>query len=176
MQGIAMPVRMKDIADRLGISVVTVSRALRNRPDIAAETKARVLECAERLNYRPNLMARSLVTGRSSLIGLVVPDLIHPFLTEIAKELSVSLRKRNYFLIVSSTESDPKLEQDQIEHMLAQHVDCLVVASCQQNSKALYKIGQVGVPLVLIDRSFQKFSITLWALTITESANLPPSI
>lgn len=158
MQGIAMPVRMKDIADRLGISVVTVSRALRNRPDIAAETKARVLECAERLNYRPNLMARSLVTGRSSLIGLVVPDLIHPFLTEIAKELSVSLRKRNYFLIVSSTESDPKLEQDQIEHMLAQHVDCLVVASCQQNSKALYKIGQVGVPLVLIDRSFQKFS------------------
>ncbi len=153
-----MAVRMKDIADRLGISIVTVSRALRNRPDIAPETKAKVLECAERLNYRPNLMARSLVTGRSSLIGLVVPDLIHPFFTEIARELSVTLRKRNYFLIVSSSESDPRLEQDQIEHMLAHHVDCLVVASCQQNSRTLNKIGQAGVPLVLIDRSFQQFS------------------
>jgi LacI family transcriptional regulator len=158
VQEIAMAVRMKDIADLVGVSVVTVSRALCNRPDIAPETKAKVLDCAERMNYRPNLMARSLVTGRSSLIGLVVPDLIHPFFTEIARELSVALRKNNYFLIVTSSESDPGLEQDQIEQMLAHHVDCLVVASCQQDSGSLYKIGQAGVPLVLIDRSFQQFS------------------
>jgi LacI family transcriptional regulator len=158
VKGLAMAVTMKDIADRLRISVVTVSRALRNRPDIAPETKAKVIECAESLNYRPNLMARSLVTGRSSLIGLVVPDLIHPFFTEIARELSVTLRKSNLYLIVSSSEGDPGLEQDQIEHMLAHHVDCLVVASCQQDSKTFYKIDQAGVPLVLIDRSFQQFS------------------
>jgi LacI family transcriptional regulator len=153
-----MVVRLKDIADELGVSVVTVSRALRDRPDIAKDTKARILERVKRLNYRPNLMARSLVTGRSSLIGLVVPDLIHPFFSEIAKGLSVTLRKNNYFLIVSSSESDPQLEQDEIEHMLAHRLDCFVVASCQKDTESLKKIGEAGVPLVLIDRSFQGFA------------------
>jgi LacI family transcriptional regulator len=152
-----MVTRLKDIADELGVSVVTVSRALRDRPDIAKETKAKILDRVKQLNYRPNLMARSLVTGRSSLVGLVVPDLIHPFFTEIAKSLAAALRKRNYFLIVSSSESDPQLEQDEIEHMLAHHLDCFVVASCQKHPDSLRRIGEAGVPLVLIDRSFPDF-------------------
>ncbi|MGA7339221.1 MAG: LacI family DNA-binding transcriptional regulator [Terracidiphilus sp.] len=153
-----MVTRLKDIADELGVSVVTVSRALRDRPDIAKETKARILDRVKQLNYRPNLMARSLVTGRTSLIGLVVPDLIHPFFAEIAKGLAGTLRKKNYFLIVSSSDSDPQLEQDEIEHMLAHHLDCFVVASCQKDPESLRMIGEAGVPLVLIDRSFQGFA------------------
>ena len=153
-----MVVRLKDIADELGVSVVTVSRALRDRPDIAQATKAKILDRVKRLNYRPNLTARSLVTGRSSLIGLVVPDLIHPFFAEIAKGLSARLREKDYFLIVSSSESDPQLEQDEIEHMLAHHLDCFVVASCQKDPESLRKIGEAGVPLVLIDRSFHGFA------------------
>jgi len=153
-----MVVRLKDIADELGVSVVTVSRALRDRPDIAKDTKARILERVKRLNYRPNMTARSLVTGRSSLIGLVVPDLIHPFFAEIAKGLSATLREKNYFVLVSSSESDPQLEQDEIEHMLAHHPDCFVIASCQKDTSTLQRIGEAGVPLVLIDRSFQGFS------------------
>jgi LacI family transcriptional regulator, galactose operon repressor len=153
-----MVVRLKDIADELGVSVVTVSRALRDRPDIAKDTKERILDRIKRLNYRPNLTARSLVTGRSSLIGLVVPDLIHPFFAEIAKGLSATLREKNYFVLVSSSESDPQLEQDEIEHMLAHHLDCFVVASCQKDTQSLRKIGEAGVPLVLIDRSFPGFA------------------
>ncbi len=150
-----MVVRLKDIADELGVSVVTVSRALRDRPDIAKATKARILEHVKRLNYRPNLMARGLATGRSSLIGLVVPDLIHPFFSEVAKGLSMTLRKDNYFLLVSSSEGDPTLEQDEIEHMLAHHLNCFVVASCQKDPDKLRKIGAADVPLVLIDRGFE---------------------
>jgi ABC-type sugar transport system substrate-binding protein len=120
---LSMVVRLKDIAAELGVSVVTVSRALRNRPDIAEETKAKILERVKRLNYRPNLTARSLVTGRSSLIGLVVPDLIHPFFGEIAKGLSNKLQEKEYYLIVCSSESDPQLEQNEVEHMLAHHLD-----------------------------------------------------
>lgn len=152
-----MSVRLKDIANELGVSVVTVSRALRNRPDISSETKARILNRVKELNYRPNLTARSLVTGRSSLIGLVVPDLIHPFFGEIAKGLSSALREANYYVIVASSESDPRLEQEEIEHMLAHHLDCLVLASCQESSESLRKIGEAGVPLVLIDRKFRGF-------------------
>jgi LacI family transcriptional regulator len=153
-----MVVRLKDIAEELGVSIVTVSKALRDRPDVAKETKAKILERVKHLNYRPNLAARSLVTGRSSLVGLVVPDLIHPFFSEIAKALAASLRKKDYFLLVSSSESDPKLEQDEIEHMLAHHLDCFVVASCQKNAGYLKKIGQASVPLILMDRDFSGFA------------------
>lgn len=152
-----MNVRQKDIAKQLGVSVVTVSRALRDRPDIAAATKARILARVKELNYRPNLTARSLVTGRSSLVGLVVPDLIHPFFAEIAKGLSAALREQGYYVIVASTESDPKLEQDEIEHLLAHRLDCLVLASCQAGSAALHSVREAGVPLVLIDRKFRGF-------------------
>lgn len=152
-----MNVRLKDIANELGVSVVTVSRALRDRPDIAKETKARILERVKQLNYRPNLTARSLVTGRSSLIGFVVPDLIHPFFGEIAKGLSTALREQGYYVIVASSESDPRLEQEEIEHMLAHRLDCLVLASCQENTDLLRRIGDAGVPLVLIDRKFRGF-------------------
>ncbi len=151
-----MNVRLKDIANELGVSVVTVSRALRDRPDIASETKARILDRVRELNYRPNLAARSLVTGRSSLIGLVVPDLIHPFFGEIAKGLSTALRDMGYYVIVTSSESDPKLEQDEIDHILAHHLECLVLASCQESSESLPSIGE-SVPLVLIDRRFPGF-------------------
>jgi LacI family transcriptional regulator len=150
-----MVVRLKDIAEELGVSVVTVSKALGDRPDVAKETRARILERVKHYNYRPNLAARSLVTGRSSLVGLVVPDLIHPFFSEIAKSLAASLRKKNYFLLVSSSESDPGLEQDEIDHMLAHRLDCFVVASCQKSFDGLKKIGEAGVPLILLDRSFQ---------------------
>ena len=151
-------VRLKDIAVDLGVSMVTVSRALRNFPDINKETKNRILERARELNYRPNLMARSLVTGRTSLIGLVVPDLIHPFFSEVAKSLSAMLRKRDYFVVISSSENDPQLECDEIDHMLAHQLDCFIVASCQRDTDSLKQIVDSGVPLVLLDRSFKDFS------------------
>jgi hypothetical protein len=154
-----MPVRMKDIAEAVGVSIVTVSKALRHHPDIAVETRQRILDRVKALNYRPNLMARSLVTGHSELIGLVVPDLVHPFFGEIAKALSAQLRQKNFFLIVSSSDGDPALEQAEIEHLLAYRLDALVVASCQPNAANLARIAEHGTPLVLLDRSFPSLDV-----------------
>ncbi len=108
--------RMKDIADDLGLSVVTVSKVLRNHPDIGEETRKRVLKRVKELDYQPNLMARSLVTGRSYLVGLVVPNLLHPFYAEVAKSLSVAIRKNGYSFII-------------IRQLLARRLDALVIAS-----------------------------------------------
>ena len=149
-----MPVRMKDIAEVLGVSIVTVSKALRNHPDIAVETRDKILARVKELNYRPNLMARSLVTGHSELVGLVVPDLVHPFFGEIAKALSAELRQHNFFLIVSSSDGDPALEQAEIEHLMAYRLDSLVVASCQPTSANLSRVPQQGTPLILLDRAY----------------------
>ena len=84
---------MKDIARDLGVSVVTISKVLRNHPDVGEETRERVLARVRELDYRPNLAARSLVTGRTYLVGLVVPTLLHPFFAEIAKSLSDALKE-----------------------------------------------------------------------------------
>src|SRR6266478_9684438 len=90
-----MAVRLKDIARDLGVSVVTVSKVLRGNTDIGDETRRRVLKRMKELNYQPNMMARGLASGRTYTIGLVVPDLVHPFFAEFAKSLGGVLRTSN---------------------------------------------------------------------------------
>jgi LacI family transcriptional regulator len=80
-----MAVRMKDIAEDLGVSLMTVSKALRNHSDISHKTRERVLQRMRELNYQPDWIARSMVTRRTYLVGLVLPDLMHSFFAEIAK-------------------------------------------------------------------------------------------
>lgn len=153
-----MTVRMKDIASDLGLSVVTISKVLRNHPDIAEDTRERVLKRVKELDYQPNLMARSLVTGRSYLIGLIVPDLLHPFFAEVAKALSRVLAKRGYSLIISSSEEDPELEAREIQQLIARRLDALVVASCGQLTTAFERLTRDGMPYILIDREIPGIS------------------
>jgi LacI family transcriptional regulator len=152
-----MAVKMKDIAADLDLSLVTISKALRNHPDISKKTRERVYARVKELNYRPNLAARSLVTGRSSLVGFIVPDLLHPFFADVAKGLSAVLREHGYFVVLSSSEEDPTLEEQEIEQMLAHRLDALVVATCQKNAESLRRIQQGDTPLILLDRYFKGF-------------------
>jgi LacI family transcriptional regulator len=153
-----MTVRMKDIAKDLGLSVVTISKVLRDHPDIAEETRERVLKRVRELDYQPNILARGLVTGRSFLIGLVVPDLLHPFFAEVAKALSTVVGKRGYSVIVSSSEEDPKLETREIQQLVARQLDALVIASCGENTEAFERMERLGQPYVLIDRELSGLS------------------
>jgi len=143
---------MKDIARELGVSVITISKALRNHTDISEETRDKVLARVKELDYRPNLAARGLVTGRTYLVGLVVPDLLHPFFAEIAKSLSEILRASGYHLIISSSEEDPKVEQQEISQLLARRLDTLVIASCCPTKDLFFRVERQKTPYVLIDR------------------------
>jgi LacI family transcriptional regulator len=149
---------MKDLARDLGVSVVTISKVLRNHSDISIETRERVLKRMKELNYRPNLTARALVTGRTHAMGLVVPDLVHPFFSVVANGLSSVLRERGYGLIISSSQEDPSLEQREIDQLVSRRVDALVIASAQKDSDAFRWIENVGTPYVLIDRRFDRIS------------------
>jgi LacI family transcriptional regulator len=149
-----MPVRMKDIARDLGVSVVTISKVLRNHGDISEETRRRVLNRMRELNYQPNYAARALVTGRTMSIGLIVPDLVHPFFAEVAKGLSAFLRAQRYGVLIASSEEDAELERHEIEDMLARRVDALIIASAQWTVETLRRIEERRVPYVLIDRQF----------------------
>lgn len=147
-----MSTRMKDIARDLGVSVITISKVLRNHPDVGDETRERVLARVKELDYRPNLAARSLVTGRTYLVGLVVPDLLHPFFAEIAKSLSEILRGSGYYLIISSSEEDPEIEEQEINQLLARRLDTLIIASCRSTVDLFFRIEKQKTPYVLIDR------------------------
>jgi LacI family transcriptional regulator len=151
-----MTMRMKDIAKELGVSVVTISKVLRDHPDISDETRERVLSYVKKVDYQPNVLARSLVTGRSYLVGLIVPDLLHPFFAEIAKSLSQVIGGKGYSLIIASSEEDPELEAREIRQLQARHLDALVIASCALNDTSIDKLALHNDPYVLIDRNFSK--------------------
>jgi LacI family transcriptional regulator, galactose operon repressor len=149
-----MAVRLKDIARDLGVSQITVSKALRGMDDISEETRQRVLKRVAELNYRPNMLARGLASGKTYIVGLVVPDLLHPFFAEFAKSLSGILRRHSYGLILASSEEDPQIEQQEIRTVLARGVDALLVASCQPTLHGFYGIEDQRTPFILIDRDF----------------------
>jgi LacI family transcriptional regulator len=149
-----MAVRLKDIAQDLGVSTVTVSKVLRGNSDIGELTRARVLRRMKELNYQPNLLARALASGQSFAVGLVVPDLVHPFFAEFAKSLSGVLRQSGFALVLASSEEDPEIEQNEIRTLLNRGVDAILVASCQALNRQKPFLSEESTPLILIDRGF----------------------
>ena len=129
---------MKDIARELGVSVVTVSKVIRNHSDIGEETRQRVLKRIKELNYEPNMAARALVTGRTYSAGLIVPDLVHPFFAEVAAGISDVLRRKNYSLLISSSQGDPDLERQEVKRLLSRRLDGQPADSVRQIHHGLH--------------------------------------
>lgn len=153
---------MTDIARDLKVSVVTVSKALRNDPKISLATRKRVLRRAKQLNYQMNWVARSLATKRTYTVGLLLPDFTHPFFAEIAKAVAESVRRNGYHLIISYFEEDPKWEAREANSLLARQVDGLIIASAQspEDLGMFERIGERKVPYVLIDRPIRGLNAT----------------
>jgi LacI family transcriptional regulator len=149
-----MAVTMLDIARDLKVSVVTVSKVLRNQGRISAATRKRVLRRAKQLNYQMNWVARSLVTRRTYTIGLLLPDFTHPFFAEIARAVAQTVRPHGYHVIISYFEEDPELELSEADSLLARQVDGLIIASAQpvRHLDLFQGIQRRKVPYVLIDR------------------------
>ena len=146
-----MPTTLEDIARSLKVSKMTVSRAINNHPEISPETRARILEMAQKMNYRPNQFARALTTNHSYLIGIVVPDLMHSYFAEICRGVETSARPAGYQNLICSTEEDFDREKQEIEALLSR-TDGLIVASASQQSKFYRQLLTEGAKIVLIDR------------------------
>jgi LacI family transcriptional regulator len=149
-----MTATMMDIAKDLKVSVVTVSKVLRNQGRISDATRKRVLRRAKELNYQTNWVARSLVTRRTFTIGLLLPEFTHPFFAEIARAVAQTVRPHGYHVVISCFEEDPELEVSEAESLLARRVDGLIIASSQpQRHLGMFKrVQEQNVPYVLIDR------------------------
>jgi LacI family transcriptional regulator len=149
-----MSVTLADIARELGLSKMTVSRAINNDPLVNAKTRERVLEVSRRLNYQPNHFARALVTNRSFLIGVIVPDLMHSYFAEIMHGISTFARGSNYQILIGNSEEQIAREIDEVE-ALRWRTDGLIIAPTVPVSKAdVYReLIEQGTKIVLIDRT-----------------------
>ena len=153
-----MTVKMSDIARDLNVSVVTVSKVLRNKGRISEKTRQRVLQRSRELNYQPNLIARSLATRRTFTIGLLLPDFTHPFFAQIAKSVAQTARAKGYHVLISYFDENPDIELSEAQALLARRVDGLILASAQRDGRADFFKQILGrdTPLVLIDRPVPK--------------------
>lgn len=144
-----MAVRIKDIAEDLGLSPMAVSKALRDHSDIGKDTKARVLKRAAELNYRMDWVARSMKTGHTYLVGLVIPDLKQSFFAEIATAVTAILAPAGYHLVISHSDESAEEEATHIDLLVSRKVDGLIIASAQRSPQSLEALK---IPYVLIDR------------------------
>jgi LacI family transcriptional regulator len=147
-----------DIARELGISAMTVSRALTGNTEVSEATRRKVERCAKALNYQPNRWARSLVTRRSSIVGVVIPNISHAFFAEITFGVEEALEPAGYDILLCHSRGDPARERAEVRMLVGSKVDGLIVASEQPEGQPelFEELNQTRIPFVLVDRFFPR--------------------
>lgn len=147
-----MTVTIKDIAKKAGVSYATVSRALTNRPEVNEKTRRDIQKLAEEMGYKPNALARGLVTRESKTLGLIIPDITNPFFPEVARGVEEAASRSGYNVFLCNTNWDAEKERTYIEVLEEKRVDGLIVASVTDDAKTLEGFTRGGAPLVLVNR------------------------
>ncbi|UCG58116.1 MAG: LacI family DNA-binding transcriptional regulator [Phycisphaerales bacterium] len=153
---------LKDIAERLGISVTTVSRILNGRADryrISDKTAKAVFKVARELNFSPNPLARGLRLNKTQTIGLVIPDISNPFFASIARNVESEARKRGYSVILCDSEESIDLEIESLALLQSRKVEGLVVSPVGTADSHLRKFESANLPIVIVDRHFPDVSL-----------------
>ena len=148
-------ISLKDLAHELGVSIATVSRALRNSPEIGQEMQMKVKELAKRLNYRPNPFAQSLRKEGPRIIGVVVPNLVTHFYAAVLDGIEDEARRTGYSVISSNSHESCEDEMRAIDNFVNLHVEG-IIASVSQNTtdySHFEKVSKMGIPLVFFGRT-----------------------
>ncbi|TFH02233.1 MAG: LacI family transcriptional regulator [Calditrichales bacterium] len=147
-------VTLKDIASKLNVSKVTVSKALRDHPDISQETKRIVREMAALLGYTPNFVARNLSSRKSNTIGLVVPKIAHHFFATAVETIYSIAFNRGYEIMMAVSQENAEFEIKHIQTLLSMRVDGLLISVTEQtrDNEIFNLVKKKKVPLVFFDR------------------------
>jgi LacI family transcriptional regulator len=150
----ASPVKLEDLAKKLGVSKVTISKALRNHPDISQATTHKVKELADKLGYMPNYMAKNLSSRKSNIIGLVIPKIAHVFFASVIESVYNTAFENNYETVLTVSQELAARERKHILSLLSMRVDGLIISITQEtkDTKIFDMVLNRGVPLVFIDR------------------------
>ncbi len=151
---------IKDVAERAGVSVMTVSRVINNSRYVSQATKERVEKAMEDLGYVPNALAHGLITKRTHVLGLIVSDITNPFFTTIARGVEDLAIKNGFNIILCNTDEDVEKEKKYIELLLRKRVDGIILspADCSRRD-SIEQIIKRNIPLVLIDRCIRGLDV-----------------
>lgn len=149
-------VTIKDIARELGISPSTVSRALKDHPDISPETKKAVNELAEKLNYTPNIVALSLRQSKTNTIGVIIPELVHFFFSTVIAGIEDVAYSAGYNVIITQSNESLEREKTDIKALFNSRVDGMLISVSRETSTFdhIDSILAKGVPMVFFDRVY----------------------
>ena len=147
-------VSLKDIAQELGVSISTVSRGLRDHPDISADLTASIKALADLRNYSPNPMAMGLLKQRTKMIGVIVPDLVTHFFSSVISGIEEIAKKKGYFVLVSPSNESVSKERQNIENLMKARVEGFIVCLSQETSEYSHfeQVTESEIPLVFFDR------------------------
>lgn len=145
---------IQDVADYLGVSISTVSRALNDKSDISPETKKAIKAAAKELDYQPNFLAKSLQDGKTNTIGVILPDVVHPFFARVLAGIQNMANSTNYKIIVCHSDENNDLEVKNIENLISFKVDGILISHTKDMTSFEHVKNAIkkGIPVVQFDR------------------------
>lgn len=147
-------ISLKDLAEEIGVSISTVSRALKNHPDISAELTQKIQQLAHERNYVPNPLAMGLLRQQTKIIGVIVPDIVTHFFASIISGIEEVASKHGYFCIISSSGESRQKEVESVNNLLKARVEGLIVCLSQETKEFSHfrRLIDNEIPLVFFDR------------------------
>lgn len=158
MKNMRRAVTLKDIAKQTGFSVNTVSRVLRDKPEIAENTRHTILEAAQSMGHVRNMLASSLRSGVTHTIAVILGDVSNPHFAIMMSEIEHYARRHGYSTFLLNTDEDEQLEALAIENALKQNVDGIILCPTQKSTQNVMYLQKNGIPFVLIGRRFTELS------------------
>lgn len=144
--------RLTDVARRAGVSPMTVSRVVHGSPMVSPELRARVEEALAETGYLPNALARSLRSGRTGTIALLLPDMTNPFFTTLAQGVETAAREAGVTMFLANSDEDEDEEQRLVRVLVQRQVDGLLIIPAGAGAASIRLCRERGVPVVLVDR------------------------
>ena len=160
-------ISLKDIAEAAGVSTALVSFVLNGKKKeyrVGEETAKRILKIAQEMNYQPNIAAKSLRSGRTKTIGVVISDISNPFFSQLARILEDEATKRGYTVLFGSSDEDTEKMNRVVSNLINKGVDGLIIVPCENSEKSIASLVDNNVPIVLFDRYFPEINVSYVAL------------
>lgn len=154
---------LQDVATALGVTANTISRALNDRPGVNPMTRARIKAEAERLGYRPNVHARSLVLGSRKTIGVILPNISNPFFSDLVSEVELQAKEAGYTVLLLLSYESADRERDAIDRALHSGLDGVIAAAVQENGLAWMPLIKAGIPMVLVSRELPELDVDFFS-------------
>lgn len=149
-------VTIKDVAKEAGVSYSTVSRALSGSPEISKATRERILEVCKKMNYTPNTVARAMVMKSTKLLGLILPGVNNPFMSELAYHIDRQARARGYNIILCNSSRNLEQERELFELMIGRQVDGIILCPSGPESYDALRSYLTRIPTIFVGENFRE--------------------